>query len=91
MLVESVLAQGDIAIATLRKPSVLEDLKAQHGPEKLLILPLDVTKNEDIDSAFKRAKEVFGRVDVVISNAGFSGEFQASLRRGANHSHGSAR
>ncbi|ORY89327.1 hypothetical protein BCR35DRAFT_174519 [Leucosporidium creatinivorum] len=72
LLVESVLAQGDIAIATLRKPSVLDDLKAQHGPEKLLVLRLDVTKKEDIEQAFQEAKKVFGRIDVVISNAGFS-------------------
>jgi NAD(P)-dependent dehydrogenase (short-subunit alcohol dehydrogenase family) len=78
LLVESVLAQGDMAVATLRTPSALDDLKAQHGPEKLLILPLDVTKNEDIENAFKRAKEAFGRIDVVISNAGFSGELQVS-------------
>jgi len=65
-----VLAQGDIAIATLRQPSALDNIRAQHGPEKLLILPLDVTKHEDIENAFKRAKEVFGRIDVVISNAG---------------------
>lgn len=68
------LAQGDIAIATLRKPSALNDLKAQYGPEKLFVLPLDITKNEDIEGAFVKAKQVFGRVDVVISNAGFSGE-----------------
>ncbi|ORY89328.1 NAD-P-binding protein [Leucosporidium creatinivorum] len=71
-LVDAALARGDIAIATLRKPSVLDDLKLQYGPERLLVLPLDVTENDDIGNAFKQARLVYGRVDAVISNAGFS-------------------
>ncbi|GAA6001648.1 hypothetical protein JCM10207_002247 [Rhodosporidiobolus poonsookiae] len=69
-LVDAVLAQGDIAVATLRKPSVLDALKAEYGPDRLLVLPLDVTKQDQVDAAFEAVKETFGRLDMVINNAG---------------------
>jgi NAD(P)-dependent dehydrogenase (short-subunit alcohol dehydrogenase family) len=75
-LVENILADGNIAVATLRKPSAIDDLKAQFGEDRLLVLPLDVTKPSDITNAFARVKEVYGRCDAVISNAGFSGMFE---------------
>ena len=71
-MTEFVLRHGDIAIATLRKPEVLDDLKAQYAADKLLTLKLDVTNLDAIAAAFTKAKEVFGRVDVVFNNAGFS-------------------
>ena len=70
-MTEFVLRRGDIAIATLRKPEVLDDLKAQYAADKLLTLKLDVTNLDEIAAAFTKAKEVFGRVDVVFNNAGF--------------------
>ena len=39
--------------------------------ERLLVLKLDVTKQQDIIDAFQKAKEVFGRVDVVFNNAAY--------------------
>ncbi|KAF7795784.1 hypothetical protein EIP86_006951 [Pleurotus ostreatoroseus] len=68
---EHVLAQGDIAVATLRKPEELDDLKAKYGADKLLVLKLDVTKTNEISQAFQKAIDVFGRIDVVFNNAGF--------------------
>lgn len=70
-MTEFVLRRGDIAIATLRKPEVLDDLKAQYAADKLLTLKLDVTNLDEIAAAFTKAKEVFGRVDVVFNNAGY--------------------
>lgn len=70
-MVEHVLSKGDIAIATLRKPEVLDDLKSKHPPSKLLILKLDVTKPKDVTEAFAKTQEVFGRIDVVFNNAGY--------------------
>ena len=67
-----VLANGDIAIATLRKPAALASLAAQYGPDRLLLLPVDVTVPADIVAAFKAAADAFGRIDVVVSNAGVS-------------------
>ena len=69
-MTRDVLAKGDIAVATLRKPEVLSDLAAQYPKERLLVLKVDVTVHQDILDAFKQAKDIFGRVDVVVSNAG---------------------
>ena len=71
-MTKHVLEKGDIAVATLRKPEVLNDLKKQYASEQLLILKLDVTIPEDIVCAFRTTKEKFGRLDVVVNNAGYA-------------------
>jgi NAD(P)-dependent dehydrogenase (short-subunit alcohol dehydrogenase family) len=69
-MVEEVLRNSEIAVATLRKPSVLDDLAAQYPRTRLLVLPLDVTNEAQVKSVFAQAKDAFGRVDVVYNNAG---------------------
>ncbi|KAG1856059.1 hypothetical protein DFJ58DRAFT_913750 [Suillus subalutaceus] len=69
-MVEEVLLNGEIAVATLRKPSVLDDLVARYPRTQLLVLPLDVTNEVQVKSAFVQAKDTFGHVDVVYNNAG---------------------
>ncbi|KAG2124233.1 hypothetical protein DEU56DRAFT_827810 [Suillus clintonianus] len=71
LMTEHALNQGDIVVATLRKPEVLADLTARYPADKLLVLKVDVTKQEDIDEAFARTREAFGRLDVVDNNAGY--------------------
>lgn len=66
-----VLSQGDIAIATVRKPSSLKELIDAYSPTQLHVLKLDVSIPSDIVSAFAEAQKVFGRIDVVFSNAGY--------------------
>ncbi|KAN0091001.1 hypothetical protein V8E55_004567 [Tylopilus felleus] len=66
---EHALQQGDSVVATLRKPEVLSDLLAKY-PSQLLVLSLDVKYPEQIHAAFENALERFGRVDVVLNNAG---------------------
>ncbi|KAG9314926.1 hypothetical protein JVU11DRAFT_4034 [Chiua virens] len=70
-LTEYILKQGDIVVATLRRPEVLDGLVTSYPPDRLLVLQVDVTNPADIDRAFARTKEVFGRLDVVFNNAGY--------------------
>jgi len=70
-MTELVLMQGGIAIATLRAPSALDDLRARWPEDKLIILKLDVTKREDINTAFEHAKGKVGHIDFVFNNAGY--------------------
>ncbi|KZT64534.1 NAD(P)-binding protein [Daedalea quercina L-15889] len=70
-MTELVLSQGDIAVATLRKPSVLDDLVQQYPRDRLLVVKLDVTNKDEIKAAFAKAREVYGRIDVVFNNAGY--------------------
>ena len=64
-----ILAKGDIAVATARKPETLSF--SNTSPKNYLPLKLDVTSNADIDAAFKKAVSTFGRIDVVVNNAGY--------------------
>lgn len=69
-LTEAVLAGGDQVAATARTPGQLNDLAAKY-PEQLLPIKLDVTSKEDITCAVATAVAHFGRIDVLVNNAGF--------------------
>ena len=59
-MTELALQKGDKVVATLRKPEVLADLKASHPSSQLLIVPLDVSKPDQIAAAFDAAVKAFG-------------------------------
>ncbi|GJE91659.1 SDR family oxidoreductase [Phanerochaete sordida] len=63
------LAEGDKVVATLRKPSDLDAFAKDYSQDRLLVLKVDVTSEDDVTSAFREAKARFGRVDVVLNNA----------------------
>lgn len=67
------LDRGDQVAATARDASSLDDLVQQYG-ELLLPIELEVTDRDAVFAAVARAKEHFGRLDVVVNNAGF-GQF----------------
>ncbi|KAF9533225.1 NAD(P)-binding protein [Crepidotus variabilis] len=69
-LVEAVLESGENVVATARRISTLDYLKIQYGPTRILVVALDVAVNEQIDEAFKAMIDHFGRLDVVVNNAG---------------------
>ena len=70
-LLEAVLSAGERAVATARKPETLSELSEQYPPSQLLVVPLDVTNEEQIKAAFRATKEHFRRLDVVVNNAGY--------------------
>jgi len=76
---EYLLAKGDAVVAAVRKPESMKSYQAKYGADKLLVVKVNVQSQEDIDAAFAKAKNVFGRVDVVYNNAGYSavGEVEA--------------
>ena len=63
------LERGDSVAATARDLSTLDDLVA-HG-ERFLPLQLDVTDRDADFAAVRQAHERFGRLDVVVNNAGY--------------------
>lgn len=70
-LVEQLLERGDRVAATLRKPEVLKDLRARYG-ERLWTAALDVTDTAAIRRVIEGAFSELGRIDVVVSNAGYA-------------------
>lgn len=70
-MTEYALRRGDVAVATLRTPSVMDTLRAQWPEDKLIVLKLDVTKRGDISHALEYVKAKVGRIDFVFNNAGY--------------------
>ena len=66
-LAKHVLERGYRVVVTARNPDEVSDL-ARKG--EALILKLDVTDQGQIDAAIKAAEEKFGRIDVLVNNAG---------------------
>ena len=67
------LRRGDRVAATARDPRTLDDLAAENG-DALLVLPLDVTDRQAVFDSVRQAHEHFGRLDIVVNNAGY-GQF----------------
>jgi NAD(P)-dependent dehydrogenase (short-subunit alcohol dehydrogenase family) len=67
---EAALARGDRVAATARNTESLDDLVQQHG-DALLPIALDVNDRAADFAAVKQAHEHFGRLDVVVNNAGY--------------------
>jgi NAD(P)-dependent dehydrogenase (short-subunit alcohol dehydrogenase family) len=69
-LTEAVLAHGDKVAATARNTAQLKDLVKQYGAQ-VYPLQLDVTDKVQIKQAVEQTIERFGRIDVLVNNAGF--------------------
>ncbi|KAG2113928.1 uncharacterized protein F5147DRAFT_744111 [Suillus discolor] len=79
---EYALTKGDNVFATLRKPSMLEDLTARYPSSRLVTFMLDVTDTPSITTAFNEALSHFNRIDIVLNNAGYC---VVSEAEGASH------
>lgn len=69
-LAEQALQRGDSVAATMRRPEQLDDLAAQFG-ERLWRRALDVTDTAGLRRVVAEAFDALGRIDVVVSNAGY--------------------
>jgi len=67
---QAALAAGDRVAATARDTASLDDLVAEHG-DALLPIELDVTDRDAAFAAVRRAHDHFGRLDVIVNNAGY--------------------
>jgi NAD(P)-dependent dehydrogenase (short-subunit alcohol dehydrogenase family) len=67
---EAALGRGDKVAATARDASTLEPLTEKYGDD-VLALALDVQDREADFAAVQQAAEHFGRLDVVVNNAGY--------------------
>ncbi|MFP5232100.1 MAG: SDR family NAD(P)-dependent oxidoreductase [Acidobacteriota bacterium] len=68
---EAALQRGDQVTATARNPADLADLREKFG-DAVLALALDVTRSGQVQQAVEQAFTHFGRLDVLVNNAGAS-------------------
>lgn len=69
-LAQTAIEKGEFVIGTFRNQSQADVFNTQHK-SKALALVLDLIKSEQIDNAFQFIKEKYGRIDVLVNNAGF--------------------
>jgi NAD(P)-dependent dehydrogenase (short-subunit alcohol dehydrogenase family) len=69
-LVEYLLARGERVVATARKVDALVELGTRY-PERALVAAMDVTDQKQVEVAIGAAVLWFGRIDVLVNNAGY--------------------
>jgi NAD(P)-dependent dehydrogenase (short-subunit alcohol dehydrogenase family) len=78
-LAKILLSRGYRVVATARDQAKIADLVAGHE-RTVLALKLDIDKPDQIDAALKAARDRFGRIDVLVNNAGYG--YLAALEEG---------
>lgn len=71
ILCEKLLQQKEQVVATARNVESLKPLLQSGSEDQLLTLALDVTQPEQIKAAVQAAIQKFGRIDVLVNNAGY--------------------
>ena len=71
-IAQAFAAEGAKTVIVARRKEVLEEiaaaLRAKGG--EVLVAPADVTKEAEVAALFAKAKQAYGRVDIVVNNAG---------------------
>jgi len=70
LITEGLLERGDRVAGTVRKMDSMNDLKARYG-DRLWLAHLDMTDLPAIGNVVKKAFAEFGKIDVIVSNAGY--------------------
>ena len=70
-LAEVALAAGENVVATARNPDQLQDLVERY-PDSARAVGLDVTDRAQAAAAVKSTTDAFGRLDVLVNNAGYA-------------------
>jgi len=81
-LAKLVLERGWCAVVTARNPQQVQDIVAGSGGRGLA-LKLDVTDPAQVKEAVKKAEAVFGKVDVLVNNAGYG--YLGAVEEGEDH------
>ena len=69
-LASAVIERGGRAVVAARDPSSVTDIVERAG-ERAIAVKLDVTRAEEVAASVKSAHDAFGRIDVLVNNAGF--------------------
>jgi NAD(P)-dependent dehydrogenase (short-subunit alcohol dehydrogenase family) len=80
-LAKELIARGGRVIATARNLSSVAALEAS-APDRVLPLALDVTRSDHITAAVQAALKRFGRIDVLVNNAGYG--FLSGMEEASN-------
>lgn len=78
-LAKLVMARGWRLVATARNVSQVQDL-ADIAPDRVKAVTLDVTKGDQVKASVKAALDAFGRIDVLVNNAGYG--YLAAIEEG---------
>src|SRR5688500_3049897 len=70
-ITEAALHAGHRMVAGVRSTSALNDLTVEY-PDRLAVVELDVTNDEHVRAAIAAAVNRFGRLDVLVNNAGYA-------------------
>lgn len=69
-IAKAVLHSGDQAVVTARAISKIQEFETEY-PDTCAALPLDLTDGNSMENAVKEAYSRFGKIDVLVNNAGY--------------------